>query len=169
MASRAWSPPLRQSLPSSVPAAGSAFCQAAQLHLQLQSKHDAATCFVDAGNAFKKADPQGEGLCKPRAPAEPPAEKASGFRPRHTRPCLHFNSRIGSLPPGVWLLLSGSQPPPPPAALCLKLMAPLPEPGSMWEWELHFRPTACPGERKICSVVRINTRRGREGVLRPAR
>ncbi|OWK15828.1 hypothetical protein Celaphus_00004660 [Cervus elaphus hippelaphus] len=46
-------------------AAGSAFCQAAQLHLQLQSKHDAATCFVDAGNAFKKADPQGEGLCKP--------------------------------------------------------------------------------------------------------
>lgn len=41
-------------------AAGNAFCQAAQLHLQLQSKHDAATCFVDAGNAFKKADPQGE-------------------------------------------------------------------------------------------------------------
>ncbi|KAK2088792.1 hypothetical protein P7K49_034699 [Saguinus oedipus] len=39
-------------------AAGNAFCQAAQLHLQLQSKHDAATCFVDAGNAFKKADPQ---------------------------------------------------------------------------------------------------------------
>lgn len=42
------------------PAAGNAFCQAAQLHLQLQSKHDAATNFVDAGNAFKKADPQGE-------------------------------------------------------------------------------------------------------------
>ncbi|CAM9111927.1 unnamed protein product [Bubo scandiacus] len=40
-------------------AAGNAFCQAAQLHLQLQSKHDAATNFVDAGNAFKKADPQG--------------------------------------------------------------------------------------------------------------
>ncbi|NXA25748.1 SNAA protein, partial [Ibidorhyncha struthersii] len=39
-------------------AAGNAFCQAAQLHLQLQSKHDAATNFVDAGNAFKKADPQ---------------------------------------------------------------------------------------------------------------
>uniref|UniRef100_A0A663FAN8 Alpha-soluble NSF attachment protein-like n=1 Tax=Aquila chrysaetos chrysaetos TaxID=223781 RepID=A0A663FAN8_AQUCH len=35
-------------------AAGNAFCQAAQLHLQLQSKHDAATNFVDAGNAFKK-------------------------------------------------------------------------------------------------------------------
>lgn len=44
------------------PAAGNAFCQAAQLHLQLQSKHDAATNFVDAGNAFKKADPQGKGL-----------------------------------------------------------------------------------------------------------
>lgn len=43
------------------PAAGNAFCQAAQLHLQLQSKHDAATNFVDAGNAFKKADPQGKG------------------------------------------------------------------------------------------------------------
>ncbi|KAK4806282.1 hypothetical protein QYF61_008468 [Mycteria americana] len=42
-------------------AAGNAFCQAAQLHLQLQSKHDAATNFVDAGNAFKKADPQGVG------------------------------------------------------------------------------------------------------------
>ncbi|NXG72049.1 SNAB protein, partial [Baryphthengus martii] len=41
-------------------AAGNAFCQAARLHLQLQSKHDAATNFVDAGNAFKKADPQGQ-------------------------------------------------------------------------------------------------------------
>ncbi|XP_043552500.1 beta-soluble NSF attachment protein isoform X2 [Chiloscyllium plagiosum] len=39
-------------------AAGNAFCQAAKLHLQLQSKHDAATSFVDAGNAYKKADPQ---------------------------------------------------------------------------------------------------------------
>ncbi|CAI5780803.1 alpha-soluble NSF attachment protein [Podarcis lilfordi] len=39
-------------------AAGNAFCQAAQLHLQLQNKHDAAMSFVDAGNAFKKADPQ---------------------------------------------------------------------------------------------------------------
>lgn len=40
-------------------AAGNAFCQAALLHLQIQSKHDAATNFIDAGNAFKKADPQG--------------------------------------------------------------------------------------------------------------
>ncbi|RXM27922.1 Beta-soluble NSF attachment protein [Acipenser ruthenus] len=39
-------------------AAGSAFCQAAKLHMQLQSKHDSATSFVDAGNAYKKADPQ---------------------------------------------------------------------------------------------------------------
>ncbi|KAM7171830.1 beta-soluble NSF attachment protein isoform 1-T1 [Macrochelys suwanniensis] len=39
-------------------AAGNAFCQAAKLHMQLQSKHDAAISFVDAGNAYKKADPQ---------------------------------------------------------------------------------------------------------------
>ncbi|KAK1337216.1 hypothetical protein QTO34_001839 [Cnephaeus nilssonii] len=38
-------------------AAGNAFCQAAKLHMQLQSKHDSATSFVDAGNAYKKADP----------------------------------------------------------------------------------------------------------------
>lgn len=41
-------------------AAGNAFCQAGKLHMQLQSKHDAATSFVDAGNAYKKADPQGK-------------------------------------------------------------------------------------------------------------
>ncbi|XP_014748994.1 PREDICTED: alpha-soluble NSF attachment protein-like [Sturnus vulgaris] len=40
--------------------AGAAFSRAAQLQLQLQSKHDAATNLVDAGNAFRKADPQGE-------------------------------------------------------------------------------------------------------------
>ncbi|XP_038676407.1 alpha-soluble NSF attachment protein-like [Scyliorhinus canicula] len=39
-------------------AAGNAFCEAAKLHLHLQRKHDAATNFVDGGNAFKKADPQ---------------------------------------------------------------------------------------------------------------
>ncbi|XP_051981620.1 alpha-soluble NSF attachment protein-like [Xyrauchen texanus] len=39
-------------------AAGGAFCKAAQLHLQVQSKHNAALNFIDAGNAFKKADPQ---------------------------------------------------------------------------------------------------------------
>ncbi|KAK1905165.1 Beta-soluble NSF attachment protein [Dissostichus eleginoides] len=31
---------------------------AARLHMQLQNKLDSATSFVDAGNAFKKADPQ---------------------------------------------------------------------------------------------------------------
>lgn len=46
---------------ASLPAAGNAFCQAAKLHMQLQSKHDSATSFVDAGNAYKKADPQGKG------------------------------------------------------------------------------------------------------------
>uniref|UniRef100_A0A4W3GT12 N-ethylmaleimide-sensitive factor attachment protein, alpha b n=1 Tax=Callorhinchus milii TaxID=7868 RepID=A0A4W3GT12_CALMI len=48
-------------------AAGNAFCQAARLHLQLQSKHDAATNFVDAGNAFKKSDPQEAINCLNRA------------------------------------------------------------------------------------------------------
>ncbi|XP_075900662.1 N-ethylmaleimide-sensitive factor attachment protein, beta b isoform X2 [Nelusetta ayraudi] len=38
-------------------AAGSAFCKAARLHMQLQNKHDCATSFIDAGNAYKKADP----------------------------------------------------------------------------------------------------------------
>uniref|UniRef100_A0A672S282 Beta-soluble NSF attachment protein-like n=1 Tax=Sinocyclocheilus grahami TaxID=75366 RepID=A0A672S282_SINGR len=41
-------------------AAGNAFCQAARIHMQLQNKHDSATSYIDAGNAFKKADPQGE-------------------------------------------------------------------------------------------------------------
>uniref|UniRef100_A0A671KWX5 Alpha-soluble NSF attachment protein-like n=1 Tax=Sinocyclocheilus anshuiensis TaxID=1608454 RepID=A0A671KWX5_9TELE len=40
-------------------ASGNAFSQAALLYLQMQSKHDAATNFIDAGNAFKKSDPQG--------------------------------------------------------------------------------------------------------------
>ncbi|XP_062919568.1 N-ethylmaleimide-sensitive factor attachment protein, alpha b isoform X2 [Mobula hypostoma] len=48
-------------------AAGNAFCEAAKLHLHLQSKHDAATNFVDAGNAFKKADPQEAINCLNRA------------------------------------------------------------------------------------------------------
>ncbi|KAG8130862.1 putative Alpha-soluble NSF attachment protein [Naja naja] len=48
-------------------AAGNAFCQAAQLHLQLQNKHDAAMSFVDSNNAFKKADPQEAINCLLRA------------------------------------------------------------------------------------------------------
>jgi alpha-soluble NSF attachment protein len=40
--------------------AGQCFCRAAELQLQLGSKHEAATHYVDAGGAYKKADPQGE-------------------------------------------------------------------------------------------------------------
>ncbi|KAK6305549.1 hypothetical protein J4Q44_G00243290 [Coregonus suidteri] len=39
-------------------AAGNAFSQAAHLHLQMDNKLDGAINFLDAGNAFKKADPQ---------------------------------------------------------------------------------------------------------------
>lgn len=39
-------------------AAGSAFCEAAVLHIKLDSKHNAATSYVDAGTCYKKADPQ---------------------------------------------------------------------------------------------------------------
>ena len=42
-------------------AAGNSFCQAAELQLRLQSRHEAATHYVDAGNCYKKADPNG--LC----------------------------------------------------------------------------------------------------------
>uniref|UniRef100_A0AAQ5YSQ4 N-ethylmaleimide-sensitive factor attachment protein, beta b n=1 Tax=Amphiprion ocellaris TaxID=80972 RepID=A0AAQ5YSQ4_AMPOC len=43
-------------------AAGNAFCKAARLHMQLQNKHDCATSFIDAGNAYKKSDPNGKTL-----------------------------------------------------------------------------------------------------------
>ncbi|CAH0562040.1 unnamed protein product [Brassicogethes aeneus] len=36
--------------------AGSAFCEAASLHLRSGSRHDAATNFVDAANCYKKSD-----------------------------------------------------------------------------------------------------------------
>lgn len=39
---------------------GQAFCRAAELQLQLKSKHEAATHYVDAGNCYKKGDPNGE-------------------------------------------------------------------------------------------------------------
>lgn len=157
----------------SVAAAGNAFCQAAQLHLQLQNKHDAATCFVDAGNAFKKADPQGEARGPPglaaRAPAERSVEKSSGFhrlrflqgptRDRLAGSPSGFNFRTGSLP----MAFPSRSKPPPPLLLCVQLIAPLPLPGSIWEWEVHFRPTACQGERKICSVVRIDMQKPVEG------
>ncbi|ELK18601.1 Alpha-soluble NSF attachment protein [Pteropus alecto] len=128
-------------------AAGNAFCQAAQLHLQLQSKHDAATCFVDAGNAFKKADPQGDGM-RATGPLELAAQSprgalsnevlgflgcgGSGFlqgptgdRPAGRLSC--FNFRIGSLPVGICILLQASASP---FCLCVQLTAPLPE---AWE------------------------------------
>ncbi|NXK98788.1 SNAA protein, partial [Formicarius rufipectus] len=47
--------------------AGRAFVRAAELHLQLQSKHDAASALVDAGNAFRKGDPQEAIQCLLRA------------------------------------------------------------------------------------------------------
>ncbi|CAI9730361.1 alpha-soluble NSF attachment protein [Octopus vulgaris] len=37
--------------------AGQCFCRAAQLQISLQSRHEAASHYVDAGNAYKKADP----------------------------------------------------------------------------------------------------------------
>ncbi|KAG7235207.1 hypothetical protein INR49_003084 [Caranx melampygus] len=37
---------------------GECVLSAARLHMQLQNKLDSATSFVDAGNAYKKADPQ---------------------------------------------------------------------------------------------------------------
>ena len=40
------------------PFAGKAFCEAANLHLKLGSKHDASNCFINAGNSYKKSDPQ---------------------------------------------------------------------------------------------------------------
>lgn len=40
------------------PAAGQCFCRSAEIQLQLGSKHEAATHYVDAGGAYKKADPQ---------------------------------------------------------------------------------------------------------------
>uniref|UniRef100_A0A8B9RAQ8 Alpha-soluble NSF attachment protein-like n=2 Tax=Astyanax mexicanus TaxID=7994 RepID=A0A8B9RAQ8_ASTMX len=48
-------------------AAGDAFCKSAKLQLQMQSKHNAAVNFIDAGNAYKKADPQEAIKCLCRA------------------------------------------------------------------------------------------------------
>ena len=41
-------------------AAGAAFCRAADLHLQLETKHEAATNLSDAGQVLKKEDPNGD-------------------------------------------------------------------------------------------------------------
>jgi len=37
--------------------AGQAFCEAANLNLKTASRHDAATNFIDAGNCYKKSEP----------------------------------------------------------------------------------------------------------------
>jgi len=42
-----------------VSAAGDAFCRAASVQSKLESRHEAATQYVEAGNCFKKADPNG--------------------------------------------------------------------------------------------------------------
>ena len=48
--------------------AGKAFCEAALIHLNHnQSKHEAASHFVDAGNCFKKADPEEAVNCLTKA------------------------------------------------------------------------------------------------------
>ena len=48
--------------------AGKAFCDAALIHLNhCQSKHEAASHFVDAGNCFKKADPEEAVNCLTKA------------------------------------------------------------------------------------------------------
>lgn len=48
-------------------AAGDAFCKAAKLRLKTDSKHNAAVSFIDAGNAYKKADPEEAIKCLTRA------------------------------------------------------------------------------------------------------
>jgi len=49
------------------PAAGECFCRSAKLQLELGSKHEAATHYVDAGGAYKKADPQEAVNCLSKA------------------------------------------------------------------------------------------------------
>ena len=42
--------------------AGQAFCEAAALHLKAAGRHDAATNYIDAGNCYKKSEPNGKML-----------------------------------------------------------------------------------------------------------
>lgn len=39
-------------------ASGQAFCQAAEVHLKQNTKHEGANMYMEAANSFKKADPQ---------------------------------------------------------------------------------------------------------------
>ena len=41
------------------PAAGNAFRQAADIHMKLDTKHEAATHLVEGGQVLKKEDPNG--------------------------------------------------------------------------------------------------------------
>ncbi len=41
-------------------AAGNAFCESAKIKIKTGSRHEAATNYVDAGNCYKKADPNGK-------------------------------------------------------------------------------------------------------------
>jgi len=47
--------------------AGHAFCEAASLHAKAGSRHDAATNFIDAGNCYKKSDPNEAVSCHLKA------------------------------------------------------------------------------------------------------
>ena len=38
--------------------AGSAFCEAAQLHQKSEYKHESGVCYIDAANCYRKIDPQ---------------------------------------------------------------------------------------------------------------
>jgi hypothetical protein len=42
-----------------VPDAGQCFCKAAEIQIKLQSKHQAASEFVNAATCYKKGDPNG--------------------------------------------------------------------------------------------------------------
>ncbi|NXP56246.1 SNAB protein, partial [Heliornis fulica] len=74
-------------------AAGNAFCQAAKLHMQLQSKHDSATSFVDAGNAYKKADPQ-EAINCLNAAIDIYTDMRSGRAPVPLQAVCHLPSQV---------------------------------------------------------------------------
>lgn len=48
-------------------AAANAYCEAADLHIKSGSRHDAATAYIDAGNCYKKTDPQEASSCLMKA------------------------------------------------------------------------------------------------------
>ena len=42
-------------------AAGDSYCRAAALHIKLDSRHEAASDYVEAGNCYRKVNPAGKG------------------------------------------------------------------------------------------------------------